>query len=201
MNQTAINQGQFWLEFVALKAERYWALCLEWSHPPSNKFLILLYKGKVTCNFFPTLLNHMLEWTWWLQHVGSPFVHSSAPLFTVHQCPFAPILIGFPCHCIFHIMAKEPLCIHFHWFHRPCNSYKSVVKLSLTYRPRPVRNPPKICWIGIMMVKTSRSSWKFLIPRSLARTRGRREERKGQCRHVTQCLFGQVRFKHNLLTG
>lgn len=85
--------------------------------------------------------------------------------------------------------------------HRPCNSYKSLVKLSLTYRPRPVRNSPKICWIGIIMVKTSRSSWKCLIPRSLARTRGRREERKVQCRHVTQCLFGQVRFKHNLLTG
>lgn len=47
----------------------------------------------------------MLERTWRLQHAGSPFMHSSAP-----------ILIGFPCHCIFHIMAKEPLCIHFHRF-------------------------------------------------------------------------------------
>jgi hypothetical protein len=63
--------------------------------------------------------------------------------------------------------------------HRPCNSHRSFVKLPLTYRPRPVQNSRKICWIGMIVVKTSRSSCKFLIHRSFCRTRGRRKRKEG----------------------
>lgn len=48
----------------------------------------------------------------------------------------------------------------------------------------------------------SRSCRKFLIRRTFGRTRGCREEVKdGVNMCTTQCLFGQVRFRHNLLTG
>lgn len=100
-----MNQMQSWLRFVTLRFERYW-VCV-WSGPIHH---LISFDSVVQRQDYLQYFSQPCWITCWNEHVGWTFVHSKAPLFIVQQCPFAPILIGFPCHCIVHIMAKEPMC-------------------------------------------------------------------------------------------